>query len=527
MAAAIATGELRRLIAAGGETALVDVRESGAFARGHILVASNVPLSRLELKIEALVPRKAALVVLTDGGEGLSARAAGVLEAMGYVNLALHEGGAAAWRAEGGELFEGTNVPSKLFGEIVEAACATPALDAGEVRRRIDDGEDLVIVDGRPWVEYREFSITGGISCPNSELPRHVTDLAGSASATIVVNCAGRTRSIIGAQTLRNTGVRNPVYSLQNGTIGWEWAGYPLERGASRRPGEASSEALAWSRERCRDLARRTGVGTLDAATLEAWREDPQRTLYLFDVRPPEERAARPLAGWRGIEGTQLVQETDNWVAVRDARIVLADDCGTRSRITGHWLRQMGLRDVHVFDGPFPTAAAGASRPAMTAAPRIAPAEAAEGGFAILDLASSERFIACHAQGALWALRSRLADVAGRLADRPLALMDDEGGDLADLAAADLAGLGIEASVVEGGLDAWTAAGLPVASGRAGALMAMDDRGAAPFEILDDPEAAKRRYIAWETALPEQFARDGLITFHPLTTITTEGERGR
>lgn len=48
-----------------------------------------------------------------------------------------------------------------------------------------------------------------------------------SAQTPIVVNCAGRTRSIIGAQSLINAGLRNPVYALRNGTIGWTLAGLP------------------------------------------------------------------------------------------------------------------------------------------------------------------------------------------------------------------------------------------------------------------------------------------------------------
>ena len=177
-AARIATPDLRERIVAGGEFALLDVRESGPFARGHVLTASNLPLSRLELGVAALVPRKATFVALTDGGEGLADRAADVLESLGYGAVGVHEGGAASWKAAGGELFEGTNVPSKAFGEAVEIACGTPALDAGEVGRRLEEGADIVILDGRPWTDYRDFSIPGGISCPNSELPLRIRDLA-------------------------------------------------------------------------------------------------------------------------------------------------------------------------------------------------------------------------------------------------------------------------------------------------------------------------------------------------------------
>ncbi len=516
MTASIDSTELRERIIAGGEFALIDVRESGSFSHGHVLTACNLPLSRLELDVVTLLPRKATFVVLTDGGDGLAGRAGGVLQTMGYGDVAVHEGGIEAWRLAGGEVFEGINVPSKAFGECVESACATPALDAAEVHRRIAAGDDIIVLDGRPFSEYADFAIPGALSCPNSELARHVADLAPSPSTTVVVNCAGRTRSIIGAQTLRNTGLANPVHALENGTIGWEWAGHSLEFGASRRPGGTTESSRAWGLEACRNMASATGLDEIDDATLDDWLQDDSRTLYRFDVRSPEEHARGVLAGMTAIEGTQLVQQTDSWIAVRDARIVLGDDCGTRSRFAGHWLRQMGFRDVHVLDTdqvlPVPSA--------PPDAPMVHPVDATADGWTILDLSSSLQYMSCHPEGALWALRSRLAGCASA-ADRGLAVLDDEGGHLAALAVADLAGLGIGARVVEGGLEAWIAAGLPVASGYEGALCAMDDQGEAPFEIFDDPDGAKRRYIAWEKGLPAQIERDGLLSFRPVTVTTS------
>ena len=507
---------LRERLLEGGEFALLDVRESRPFAAGHILTANNVPLSRLELRIGPLVPRKATAICLTDGGDGHADRAAPALTGLGYTDLAVHDGGAPAWTAAGFELFEGVNAPSKAFGEAVEAVCRTPALDAAEVKARIDSGEDLVVLDGRPWDEYREFNIPGGIDCPNSELAYRVRDLAPDPETTIVVNCAGRTRSIVGAQTLRNAGVANPVFALRNGTIGWEWAGFDLERGATRRYGAVSDAARAWSWKRCDALARRAGVETIGLDTLARWRREAHAaTLYIFDVRDPEEHASGTLRGASSAQGTQLVQATDDWVAVRDARIVLVDDTGVRARVTAHWLKQLLYPNVAVLDADVRDRAEAVPERRRPDAPAIAPSEAA--GRPILDLSSSLSFLAAHPAGAFWGLRSRLDDVAAGLPpDRPIALLDDEGGHLAALALPELGARGIEAALLDGGLAAWKAAGLALAPGRDGMLCAMDDVADVPFELADDPEAAKRRYIEWELQLPAQIERDGLLTFNPL-----------
>ena len=56
------------------ELAVIDVREEGVYARdGHLLRVSNIPLSVLELRVRALVPRLATRIVVCDGGEGLAA----------------------------------------------------------------------------------------------------------------------------------------------------------------------------------------------------------------------------------------------------------------------------------------------------------------------------------------------------------------------------------------------------------------------------------------------------------------------
>ncbi|HWI13380.1 MAG TPA: rhodanese-like domain-containing protein, partial [Burkholderiales bacterium] len=194
---------LKAMLHDGSELALLDVREAGQFGESHLLFATPLPYSRLELDIGALVPRKAAPVVLCDDGQSGVAQLAGKrLESMGYTHVAILEGGTAGWAAAGYTLFAGVNVPSKTFGELVEHAYHTPRITAQQLATMKEAGEDLVILDGRPYTEYHKMSIPGGICCPNAELPYRVASLVKSPKTKIVVNCAGRTRSIIGAQTL-------------------------------------------------------------------------------------------------------------------------------------------------------------------------------------------------------------------------------------------------------------------------------------------------------------------------------------
>ena len=222
-------------LASSGEIALLDVREQGVHYRGHPFFACSAPLSRLELLVGDLVPRHAApIVVLDDGADGLARPAAERLAGMGYSDVAILEGGCTGWKAAGGELFSGVNVPSKAFGEFIEHAHSTPRIPAEELQRLKEEKHKLVILDSRPFEEYHRMNIPGGVDMPGAELVWRVHDLAPDPDTLVVVNCAGRTRSIIGCQSLRNAGLPNRVVALKDGTMGWDLAGFECERGATR-----------------------------------------------------------------------------------------------------------------------------------------------------------------------------------------------------------------------------------------------------------------------------------------------------
>ena len=231
----------------GGEIALLDVREHGQYGESHLFYAAPVPFSRLEADIARLAPRRdVRLVVYDEGGDDdVAARSATALRALGYTRVYRLAGGIAQWQRDGYAAFAGVNVPSKTFGELAEEVFHTPRISAADLAERQRRGDDLIVLDGRPYSEYQKMSIPGGICCPNGELALRAHTLARDPSTTIVVNCAGRTRSIIGAQSLKNAGIANRVVALKDGTMGWRLSGRTVEEGASRLAGPPSSEGLA------------------------------------------------------------------------------------------------------------------------------------------------------------------------------------------------------------------------------------------------------------------------------------------
>ena len=503
------------------EIALIDLREEDPFAKAHPLFAACLPLSRLEVEVLDRIPRQDTPIVLYDNGEGLIAPAAERLRKLGYCHLRALEGGLQGWKAAGYELFQDVNSYSKAFGELVDARRGTPSVSAEDLQALIDAKADMVVLDARRFDEFQTMSIPTGVSVPGAELVLRAPELAPDPKTTIVVNCAGRTRSIIGAQSLINAGLPNPVAALRNGAIGWTLAGQSLDHGQSRRFPDGAPLSVHEARARARAVAERAGVRRLTPQDLASLTKVRDRTLYRFDVRTPEDYAKGHIAGFRSAPGGQLVQETDMFAPVRGARIVLADDLGPRADMTASWLAQMGW-DVYVLDGGFRNGLeVGGPRPTLPPLPAAEEisaddlaAELQRGGAVVVDLAASPQHRKGHIPGAWFAIRARLAEALPLLpADKPLILTSPDGV-LAQLAAEEVETIADHpVRILAGGTAAWVAAGHALETGLTRAASEPEDIYRRPYEGADHAAAAKQAYLDWEYGLVEQLARDGTHGF--------------
>jgi rhodanese-related sulfurtransferase len=525
MAGTISVATARGWLADGGEVAFIDVREEGPHNDGHPLLAVNLPYSRLELDVLRLVPRKSTRIVLVDDDDGVAARAAKRLASLGYSDVHAVTGGVAAWGKDY-PLFPSNNVPSKGFAEIVEIASHTPHITAAELAEMQRAGTKLKILDSRTVEEFNRFHVPGAQTCPGAELVYRFADLVPDPDTLVVVSCAGRTRSIIGAQSLINAGVPNKIVSLQGGTQGWRLAGLELERNTSQSVAPVSANGAAASTQRAAAVAAKFGVKHIDRATLAAWqREAATRTTYLLDVRTPDEYADGHLPGSVSAQGGQLVQAIDRWCATRGARVVLADDNGARAVMTAHWLKQMGW-DVSVLAGGLDgarleTGAGEALLPSLPAVAIVMPGEAAAlltDGAAAVVLGSSAAFRAAHPPGAVWTIRPCLDRLPARVFETRRIVMFADDINLARLAVADLAELtAAQIAIVDGGVAAWRKAGYSVVetpadppdSERIDFIFWNHNR----HETDAGAAQAMRNYLQWELDLPDEIAKDGLSGF--------------
>lgn len=278
---------------------------------------------------------------------------------MGYQDVSIVTGGLEAWEAAGFVTVNGVGALSKGFGEYVEEVQHTPRLTPEEIKALLDDPDErTIVIDVRPVNEYRNMNIPGSTNLPGCEVTYRLAEVVKDPDTTIIINCAGRTRSIIGTQTLINAGIPNRVVALKGGTMNWQLSGFDLEYGSPRPVPPSTEEGRHVAAQRIRQVAETYHVRFVEPRTVAEWQADAaNRTLYLFDVRQPQEYAAGHIPGAVSAQGGQLVQATDEYAAVRNGRYVLMDDDELRAIMTAHWLQQMGLPEVFVLRGGIAAAA--------------------------------------------------------------------------------------------------------------------------------------------------------------------------
>lgn len=497
------------------EIALLDIREHGQYGEEHLFYVVSTPYSKLEPEVQRLVPRKnVRLVLVGDDANELTARAAHRLVQLGYTDIYLLDGGITQWKKAGYQVFAGVNLPSKAFGELAEHAFHTPRITAQELNAKIAAQEDLVILDGRPYSEYRKMSIPTAACCPNGELPLRIDDLVVRPETTIVINCAGRTRSIIGAQTLINLGVKNKILALENGTQGWYLADLKLDHGATRKYPEIVNEKnLTAQQQRAKALAEKHDVTFVDGATVAGWLKDTARTTFLCDVRSPEEFARGTIPGAQHTPGGQLVQATDQFVGIRGARLVVFDAENVRAPAMASWLAMLGW-EVAVLTNAFTyewqtngTPLRNEQQPYAETATIISTEQLKTLDTAstrCIDVRASTKYREAHLKGFVWSIRPRLKQLPALKGAHAVIVADDLAS--AQLAALELSEAG--ASHIQMNIDTvqqWRAAGLEITSSPASPT----DQDSIDYLFFvhdrhDGNRAAAMRYLEWEVNLLNQ-----------------------
>ena len=519
---------LHQMLVGAGEISVLDVREVVHYGHSNILWSANLPVGRLELEIAARVPRRSTPIVLVDADDGLAARAAGTLASLGYTDLMILDGGVSAWRNAGYTLHWETEVAVKGFAGFAQRFGSPSFIEPEMLHRHLSAGDNWVVLDSRPPDEYQRSNIPGSIDAPGAQALRCFFDLVPDPTTEVVINCATRTRGILGALMLAAAAVPNPVHVLNNGTRGWHLAGFELETGATRMPAQPSERARAQARQQVAAMLSRVGVARVDAAEFERMRTDPQRTTYLLDVRDPEEFQAGHLADAVNAPYGSLIMSPEGYFSTLGSRVVLTDDDSIRAGVTAIWLAQIGGCTPVVLDGQADKGQlkAGAQTRAVlgTRAANVesitAPALVQvldRDDALVIDLSLSNQYLHGHIPGAQWCLRGELANRVATL-DRPkrYLVLTAEEPELAVLGALELHGFrNLTVRVLDGGNPAWRQTGYEFVTTPVDLLSEPLDRWLQSGD-RDNPQQAQRDYLAWEIGLLKRLEQGDPLRYRNL-----------
>lgn len=343
-ASTIDSTTFRQWLADGEELAVLDIRDSATVGYASPLFATNLPAAQVEAEIDRFIPRKSVRTVLADDGSDSAEQLVERLAQRGRSQLFALAGGIPEWTRDGLEGLPTFDTPGVDFSRAIRDEKGTPVITVEKLAALRGKKADVIVLDSRTVAEFDKDHVPGAISVPGAELVLRFADLVPSPDTQVVVSCAGLPRAIIGAQTLIDAGVPNPVAYLHDGTKAWREAGLALETGRTAAYGPASEDAKRFAEDHIAKLAEGDSFPRIDAATAATWARDDTRTTYLLDVRTPEEFAEAHFPGSVASEGGQLLGVAYRSIAVRGARVVLIDDLlGIRAATTAHWLQRRGF----------------------------------------------------------------------------------------------------------------------------------------------------------------------------------------
>jgi len=506
---------------------LFDIREPGEFNSGHIPGATSLPRRDIEFHLAQLVPVRSTRIVVVGDSDNRASLASKTLRLLGYENLVDLEGGFTSWVDSGKSKATGVNVPSKDFGERIHAEEKVPEIEPEQLHRLLDAGGRVLVLDVRTPEEYGRFCIPGGLNVPGGDLILWTADLTKDPETKVVINCAGRTRSIIGAQTLRRMGLKN-VCALKNGTMGWLLAGLELEQNPSRSgPGPSAVSCAAAGNQAAR-IAAEEGIPLISVSELRdllAHRE--HLTLYPIDVRSAEEYRDGHILGFLWLPGGQAIQRADDFVPLRSGTIVFACDSMARSVMAAYWYRRMGFKNVCALAGGTREWIASGLRLEKGEPPRqvlalerardsvqliqsdeLSAGIAQDKNLTILDVGLSPEYKSGHLPGACWISRGWLELKISQIfpnRESPL-IVTCPNEEQSLFAAAALRELGYrQVSVLKGGVESWKREGKSLESGLTRMLVEPQDV-VLSASVTGDKEAM-RRYLEWEIALGKKYEK--------------------
>ncbi len=500
-------GIFSSLYESGKPFALIDTRERRDYVNGHWFGSTNLPLSQLWQTITRMVPDRSFPIHLLDWQDKASDTAVTQLHSLGYRNVTRCK--TRPLPAFGHGYVKGEFVWSKVFGEVVAHTAGLPEITPADY---LAQHKNAHLFDVRPTAEYTQFTIPGSKSLPNSLLLANMGQLKQSGELALL-HCAGRTRSIIGACTLKAAGYDGPFAIFKGGTQAWQLDGLEREFNA-RRLAATETDNVAPARDFLNKW--RIQYDAVDNKDLNAFIA-ANSTSLLFDVS--DDAATGQLADHNiiKISGTNLIQQTDRSIACYHVPVVLIDHgSGSRAAFAAYWLASMGF-DVGVVLLKEKIANALSKAPPhnklntsydVLSVPQLL--ELRENSYRLIDVRPSREYAEAHLSGSHWANISELIEDRAHASNEIVVI----GGSIAQ--ATNAAELLLSQGFKITGIFDWSTKTIKQHEMQAATIESPVDQCALFAGRHHGNMQDSRDYLAWEEALPEQIDQLFVNRWHQL-----------
>lgn len=118
----------------------------------------------------------------------------------------------------------------KFLAIVNDAKKRVKETNVQDVKKRMDAGEKMILVDVREESEWANGHLPGAIHLGKGIIERDIEARVPDTSAKLVLYCGGGFRSALSADNLQKMGYTN-VESMDGGWKGWIGAGYPTQKG--------------------------------------------------------------------------------------------------------------------------------------------------------------------------------------------------------------------------------------------------------------------------------------------------------
>ncbi|MFZ0813874.1 MAG: rhodanese-like domain-containing protein [Candidatus Sulfotelmatobacter sp.] len=122
--------------------------------------------------------------------------------------------------------------PPRFLKIVDDAKTRVRETNVDEVKKRMDRGEKLTLVDVREESEFAKDHLPGAIHLGKGIIERDIEARVPDLGAELVLYCGGGFRSALAADNLQKMGYTN-VISMDGGIRDWREKGYPLTMGSS------------------------------------------------------------------------------------------------------------------------------------------------------------------------------------------------------------------------------------------------------------------------------------------------------